>query len=502
MAGTVRSLSGLVIVMGLAALLAAPGFSTPGPPLDEGLLLVLPERVLAGAVPHRDFESVYPPGNLWVLASLYGVARPGVRTERAAGLVYRLAIALALFAIVRRRGSLLATGCALLSVTLLGPLQLPACAWIGGLACALWGFERTAAGKAVAGGLLSGLALLFRWDLAVAIACATGALSWGEPISWRRRWITAFLAGLAPLVVHLLVAGPTSVIGGMIVHPVLHSGPARRLPFATIDPEVRRLFGLVLVATAAPLVVGLLALRPGRGSDARLLLAVAGFAVGILPEGMQRADWVHLLYVGAVTIALLPLTLVVAARLRPAMAVGLVALAVWVLGRQVVVGPVLWLAQQTLHPGGPLAYRVRSAERWFPVAGAEEARDLTALIADVRQRSRPGDRVFVGPRDLRRTNYGDTFLYFLLPRLTPASYFIDLTPGTANRVGSRLAEDIASADLLLLTDRYDAWNEPNASRQLGSDRPLEIVRREFCPLAQHERYEILARCDRRVSRGE
>ena len=68
------------------------------------------------------------------------------------------------------------------------------------------------------------------------------------------------------------------------------------------------------------------------------------------------------------------------------------------------------------------------------------------------RRSEPGARVFVGPRDLRRTNYNDVFLYFLLPHLVPATRYIYMDPGLADRSEGRLVRDIAAADLLLLTE--------------------------------------------------
>ena len=38
--------------------------------------------------------------------------------------------------------------------------------------------------------------------------------------------------------------------------------------------------------------------------------------------------------------------------------------------------------------------------------------ELEALLAEVDARTEPGDSIFVGPVDLTRTNYSETFLYF------------------------------------------------------------------------------------------
>ena len=35
---------------------------SPGPPMEEGFMLVFPEQVLKGAIPNRDFLHLYGPG--------------------------------------------------------------------------------------------------------------------------------------------------------------------------------------------------------------------------------------------------------------------------------------------------------------------------------------------------------------------------------------------------------------------------------------------------------
>lgn len=82
-------------------------------------------------------------------------------------------------------------------------------------------------------------------------------------------------------------------------------------------------------------------------------------------------------------------------------------------------------------------FPVQRHGRTLVVSSREEAADLRALLEAVDRRAWPGARLFVGPRDLRRTLANDTFLYFLLPDLEPATYFLIMNPGTANRPGSR-----------------------------------------------------------------
>lgn len=67
---------------------------------------------------------------------------------------------------------------------------------------------------------------------------------------------------------------------------------------------------------------------------------------------------------------------------------------------------------------------------------AAEARDVDNTIADVTRVSRAGDRLFIGPGDLRRADYSPSFIYSLMPDLRPATYFIEMDPGVTTEDGS------------------------------------------------------------------
>ena len=54
------------------------------------------------------------------------------------------------------------------------------------------------------------------------------------------------------------------------------------------------------------------------------------------------------------------------------------------------------------------------------------------VIAAAAKISKPGQRLFVGPVDLRKTPYSDAYLYYMLPDLVPATYYIEMDPGVAN----------------------------------------------------------------------
>jgi len=122
---------------------------------------------------------------------------------------------------------------------------------------------------------------------------------------------------------------------------------------------------------------------------------------------------------------------------------------------------------------------LHQGQRSFPVGSPERAVSIGRMLDKLDRLSKPGERLFVGPADLRRTNCCDTFIYHLMPKLRPATYFLEMNPMSANRDGSRLVSDIASADWLVLNREWDVMNEPNRSSEYGSNAPNVLVQKEF-----------------------
>jgi hypothetical protein len=69
-----------------------------------------------------------------------------------------------------------------------------------------------------------------------------------------------------------------------------------------------------------------------------------------------------------------------------------------------------------------------------------------------------------------------------------------MDPLIANRAGSRLAADVASADILVLTTEWDNWDEPNRSTAVGPDAPNQVVSDLFCLQATDGVYRVYTRC--------
>ena len=57
---------------------------------------------------------------------------------------------------------------------------------------------------------------------------------------------------------------------------------------------------------------------------------------------------------------------------------------------------------------------------------------------------------------------------------------------------------MASADVLVLTTKWDDWNEPNqSSSYYGPAAPNQVVEKSFCLRAQQGTFSVFTRCNAR-----
>jgi hypothetical protein len=508
----------------LRALLHAPGAA-----MEEGFMLVFPDRVLHGAVANKDFLYLYGPGSLWSLAAIYKVFGTHLVVERIAGFVQLVGMAAVAGLLVRWWGRWVAVAAVILNAVFVMPsLQLIAIPWTGGAALALgalcaWLQARRddmddaaarAARWATVGGVLGGLAMLFRIDIGLAIALGGGAALWGVSGRVVRRALIGTGIGLAPYVVQLATAGVGDVWRGMIVDPMLHLRSARHLPLppdpghlvgvarviAAVDRSwpLPRLsppqqlfvwFLLLSLLTVALVVLGALLVRRDRVAfRPRVLFAGALFGAGLFPQAVQRADSAHLAWVSGVVVALVPAAIVELTHARrPAWkttTVGLgaglaVIAAVSLLFPTYTARRYIGAVQDSVHLPKSIAI-TNDGRSWYVGNDPAFAQSITSLLQAVGREVKPGGRIIVGNTDLRRVPYNDTFLYYLLPDYEPGTGSMEFEPGLTNRNGTPLTEEMQRADAFIASDRWLSWNEPNSAMKPGDPGPAEVLHRDFC----------------------
>jgi hypothetical protein len=123
---------------------------------------------------------------------------------------------------------------------------------------------------------------------------------------------------------------------------------------------------------------------------------------------------------------------------------------------------------------------MRRGDRVFHYGRLEAVEAVNAMLPDLDRITEPGETLFVGPVDLRKTNYSEAYLYYLMPELEPATRYIEMDPGIANADDSGMADELRRADVVVLSSIYANWDEPNDSRKFGPNEPNEVIEDEFC----------------------
>jgi len=516
-------------LVALAVLIPLRGlFRAEGGSMEEGFMLVFPERVLAGDVPNKDFLHLYGPGSLWVLAGAFKAFGVSIFVERGVGLLHNLSLIGSVFVFALPWGPTVATVAALLALVIaITPIGLIALPWVGGLGFVTVGAviaaralpdgpwaDRRPERLTLLGGACFGFGLLYRPDLVLAVALAGAVLWWAADPSRRRRLVYGLLAGSSPMLIHLVMAGPANAFRGMFLQPVFDLREGRRLPVPpsgddldgylqkineldTLDwpapfntpQQIRLWFFVLLAATAFVAVVALLGVRRARPPwRSQLLLVGAAISVGILPQAVQRPDTTHLAWVACFT---LPMLIVAIADLVERRSLESAPKKAWIASALVasllvvVVFP-FFSARRYADLSLQTFGRSRSATavthdgRTFYEGRADISPAFDELAAAVDEVTEPGDRLFVGPADLSRTPYVDSYLYHLFSDLVPATYYIEMDPGVADADDSGLEDDLATADVVVLSTLWDRWEEPNASVQDGSDASERVLAEQFC----------------------
>lgn len=520
-----------------------------GPSMEEGHMLSFPAEVLKGNVANRDFLHLYGPGSLWVLAGAFKVFGTTLATERAIGWLQHALLAFGLWALVRPVGRWwAATAGALSALIVITPVGLAAMAWNGAIAAGAWavalgarsvaasgrGDERRATWLSAGAGVCAGVALLYRPDLVLAVGAALALLWWHSQRRQRLWMLGATFATSALVLIHVAMAGVAASWTGMFVEPVFELRAGRSLPVPPSWDRVDGYFqksGLLrtegwpfpMIGVPKQIVVwfwlsvlvtiGLVVAAWWMGRDERVralpptlgLRAGALYAALLVSQILQRPDSAHLAWVTTVSFPVaLAVGVVVARAVRPAWAERTIAaIAAAGLAALLFVAipffPVRAYVDVVSHGlrGDPFGFRIERDGRTFYLADADAARAAQEVVDRLGEELTPGEVLVESPIDLSRTVYSDAYVYYLFPELEVGTHFIEMDPGVSNARDSGFAEEVANADWLILTRRWEAWEESNDARVPGDPRPNRIVERDFCVELDAGAYVLMRRCDSR-----
>lgn len=97
--------------------------------------------------------------------------------------------------------------------------------------------------------------------------------------------------------------------------------------------------------------------------------------------------------------------------------------------------------------------------------------------------------------DLVTPAFNDIGLYFLEPRLAQHAYNLEITPGVTSDPGSRLADDVRRADVIVLVTAPQEFRKRLFPYQRpGSHDADRALRSAFCRTVVIDYYEVWRRC--------
>ncbi|MHB1187320.1 glycosyltransferase family 39 protein [Thiobacillus sp.] len=518
-----------ILLLSLFGLFIAIASKLTGPmaPQDEGILLVYPDLILKGFMPGKDFSALYPPGNFYIIAGAFHLFGTNIIVERLIGFLYMYLIVVAAFFLGLQLGRVTGILSATTSLILLSffpsagaysihaAIALAIFSLLSSHLCVISDNTYISARWGLIAGIFVGLALLFRQDIAIIAGVACTLMIAVSHIRYLKQFLFGALVAALPFIVFSFNVGWLTVWDNLFLD-IQRVGPGRHLPLHLSFALLALLLSIFTSFIAASVFV----IRWKRSPYFPLILGSGIFSLGILPSALQRADIWHIVYVFSATGTLAVISvsalilqfskelhsptlfnkssLLISATFGKPFNLTSNRLSVLLILIVLCATPIFLLdARETYWNIQKSKNRqVMANDRWVLI-DQSRVRYLQGLTNTLLSIVKPGDRLFVGPNDLRRTNYNDTFIYYLFPNLRPASYYLEMNPGSANRAGSRLSQDVASADIVVLTTKYDTWNEPNESVKFGDITPNRIIANKYCLHSNHGEYSIYLRCNHR-----
>jgi hypothetical protein len=477
----------VLCLLSLQAVALVPWLFAPGAPMDEGGILAYAGLVYRGYLPMRTIRAFYGPLNSYLVGGVMKLVGSSLDVERLIGLGYRLLIAVTLLSLARRRGRTAVVAAAGVLMLLPPGGGISASASRASLGCCCLAVLFASDRRVVAAGCAAGVAVLLRYDFVLPVAAS--AVPW--LVSWRCRRLRiaalgAFLATAGGG--YAVYVGAVGIEGVRVSAHLLRIGEsARRLPFPPLSTPAGTLLALSL---GAILVLGTAGWRLRGAEEGLAYLSVALLSIALLPYVLGRADRTHVL-----TVALPSITLAAAA--LPAAVAGLgdrVRTLIRAALTTAIAGVAMLMLVYVVRLTPPRAYDVSYGGRSFLLANPRIAHDASLAVARADALAPPGGRLFVGPGDLRRTVYDDAYLYYLLPRLKPATFFITLDPGVTVFPPHELSAELPQANVIILDRLYDTVTEPNSSRVFGSPAPNTVVRDDFCRRGRFGPFLVFLRC--------
>jgi 4-amino-4-deoxy-L-arabinose transferase-like glycosyltransferase len=480
---------------------------------DESIIAVGANQIIDGKIPHIDFYFNYGPAQIGLLAAVFAVFGKSLLVARLYDIAIRTGIVIACGFVLQqlrvdRRIATAALGAQILLLFTAGqylyvifPTLLLALVGTQVLAIAAPD-GRGSAGRLIAGGAITGVIALFRYDVgffvmvAHAIGLALLCISGPQSLRATARVLGLYIAGVSlvflPFAIVALAAGAgPGFWHDIIVYPARNYVAMRGLPFPA--PALSGNFGLSL-AVYAPVPTTIIAAwflvdryrREGgelfHSAQMRLLVLLAVLTLALFAKGVVRVSLTHMLM--SIMAAVPVLALLISQR-QPAgvrycalVVAGMITVsAVAALGLK---GREDLKAPENLMPlrlAGATPVAMQRACQRLPALGLgtldADSYDAACYLA---AHTAPNEKIFVGAGRHDKLFISNMALYFAAGR-QPVSRWYHFDPGLQTRADVQ-SEIIAELDatkvrFVARDEAYDTVEEPNQSSASSGVRLLD-----------------------------
>jgi hypothetical protein len=469
----------LIVLFVVTAIYYIPVLNLPLAPYDEAVILVGAERILEGEVPYKDFFSVYPPGQVVTLASLFKVFGTSVIVERVYDLIIKSSLSLLIFLIIRSLSSNIPALIGwLMSLVWLQHSSFPAYPVYPSLLftyVSIYTFllylKQEKDHYLILCAVFIVLSVLFRHDLggyaAIAITVVlltrriTGVCSWTPLITYISSGIIAAL----PATLYFVFNSSTGfMIDDLIIYPATGFPEFQTLPYPSLSRDTLPFFVFPMVLLIGISAASILIKRNKDNAAAYAIFLISLVGIFLFNQVRVRSDYIHLLPVAMTGILLAPVlfdTLLKEISLtvlleRMAYVLFVVVFAITLYKPVMVINRLL-----SISNGYVLEVLTPEIEK---AKYSKIDSDLKRTVLYIENNTPKDEQIYVGVTNHDKLTFNDAIIYFLAGRNSATKYH-ELNPGHTNTliIQEEIVSELKDKSVQTLVLAPHAWHEPNIS---------------------------------------
>jgi hypothetical protein len=428
----------LIVLTIITAIYYVPIINLPLGPFDEAFILVGAEKILNKQIPHKDFSSEYPLGQISTLAAIFRVFGVTVMAERVYDLIIKSLLSLSIFVIIRFAAS---NGTALVGwIMSLIWLQHSSAPAYPVYPCILFIFisaqflllhmKEQKEHYVLFSAFFIVLAVLFRHDIGIYAAIAitivlicrriVGVQSWTPIVSFITSGV---LSGLPMLIYFVMNSALEYLYDDLILLPWTFS-KYQTFPYPSLSlwnlPFY--VFPLVVLINAITAVILIKSNRNDTTAYALLLFSLIG--IFFFNQARWRSDMVHLIPLALTAILLSPILLHTLTKKLSlnAWAYRIVFISFIIFWGITLSKPMIVIKRLLSTTNGYIVKNINPGFERIKYWNIRE--DIRDTVEYIKKNTTKNDYIYVGVKNHDKFNWNEPIIYFLSERDCASRYYV------------------------------------------------------------------------------